>query len=358
MKAFPLFITVSDRPVVVFGGGEEAAAKLRLLLKTEAQVLAVAADFEPAVRDLVGVERIQADPLTFALPTQVPFVYAATGDESLDAQIAERVRSCNVLVCAADQPAVSDFSTPALVDRDPVVVAIGTEGTAPVLARSIKAQVEFILEPGLGLIARAAAGLRPLVARTLHPGKPRRAFWQSFFSAARTDGAATSQAVTDLGVALLQSQSQAEARDLTTIAPGSVAAPVGRLSVVGTGTGRVSDLTIGAHRAIDEADVVLADPLVSRAILELARREAVQTSLPLGETASILEHLAQGQSVVRLVAGSGAVAGDEIDALTQAGATPHLIQGLSTATDEAEDRLSTIRRPRPTPLSFFNRKAA
>lgn len=358
MKAFPLFITVSDRPVVVFGGGEEAAAKLRLLLKTEAQVLAVAADFEPAVRDLVGVERIQADPLTFALPTQVPFVYAATGDESLDAQIAERVRSCNVLVCAADQPAVSDFSTPALVDRDPVVVAIGTEGTAPVLARSIKAQVEFILEPGLGLIARAAAGLRPLVARTLHPGKPRRAFWQSFFSAARTEGAATSQAVTDLGVALLQSQSQAEARDLTTIAPGSVAAPVGRLSVVGTGTGRVSDLTIGAHRAIDEADVVLADPLVSRAILELARREAVQTRLPLGETASILEHLAQGQSVVRLVAGSGAVAGDEIDALTQAGATPHLIQGLSTATDEAEDRLSTIRRPCPTPLSFFNRKAA
>ena len=160
MKAFPLFITVADRPLIVFGGGEEAAAKIRLLLKTDARLVAVASEFEPAVADLDGLTRITQDPLTFDLPANTPFAYAATGDADLDADLARQARAAGVLVCAVDQPDVSDFSTPALVDRDPVVVAIGTEGTAPVLARAVKAQVEFLLEPSLGLIARTAASLR------------------------------------------------------------------------------------------------------------------------------------------------------------------------------------------------------
>ena len=80
------------------------------------------------------------------------------------------------MICAADQPEVSDFSTPAIVDRDPVVVAIGTEGTAPVLSRQIKASVESLLEPGLGLIARLASGLRPWVGQNVPLGKMRRDF--------------------------------------------------------------------------------------------------------------------------------------------------------------------------------------
>ena len=239
MKAFPLFITVTDRTVVVFGGGEEAAAKLRLLLKTEASVVAVAEHFEPAVADLRGLSLIEQAPLTYDLPTSVPFVYAATGDEALDAQIAQRVRAKNVLVCAADQPAVSDFSTPAIVDRDPVVVAIGTEGTAPVLARNIKAQIEFILEPSLGLIARAAAGLRKTVAETLAPGAPRRIFWQAFFGAARAQGNPSQDGLTRLGHSLINEQT----------APSSK----GSIVFVGTGTGKVDDLTIVSclHLGID-----------------------------------------------------------------------------------------------------------
>ena len=149
MKAFPLFINVADRSVIVFGGGEEAAAKLRLLLKTEATVIAIAPHFEAPLLALDGMIRVRTNPLTFDLPENIAFAYAATGDEALDARLAERVRAASILVCAADQPAVSDFSTPALVDRDPVVVAIGTEGTAPVLARRIKAQVDSCWSRGL-----------------------------------------------------------------------------------------------------------------------------------------------------------------------------------------------------------------
>ena len=340
MKAFPLFITVTDRTVVVFGGGEEAAAKLRLLLKTEASVVAVAEHFEPAVADLRGLSLIEQAPLTYDLPTGVPFVYAATGDEALDAQIAQRVRAKNVLVCAADQPAVSDFSTPAIVDRDPVVVAIGTEGTAPVLARNIKAQIEFILEPSLGLIARAAAGLRKTVAETLAPGAPRRTFWHAFFGAARAQGNPSQDGLTRLGHSLINEQT----------APSSK----GSIIFVGTGTGKVEDLTIGAHKAIDEADVVLADPLVDRAVLELARREAVQTTLSLGQTAPIVEHLRQGHRVVRLVSGSGALAQDELDRLNAAGLTPKLLRGVDAEFTQAPAHQRAARNT----FSLFNRKAA
>ena len=111
MKAFPLFLTVHARPLVVFGGGEEAAAKLRLLLKTEANVIAVASAFEPAVSELEGLTLIRQNPLCFSLPRNAPFAYAATGDEQLDADLARKARHEGVLVCAADQPAVSDFST-------------------------------------------------------------------------------------------------------------------------------------------------------------------------------------------------------------------------------------------------------
>ena len=114
MKAFPLFINVADRSVIVFGGGEEAAAKLRLLLKTEATVIAIAPHFEAPLLALDGVI-VCTNPLTFDLEN-IAFA-AATGD-GVDARW-RRLRAAGILVCAADQPAVSDFSTPALVDRDP-----------------------------------------------------------------------------------------------------------------------------------------------------------------------------------------------------------------------------------------------
>ena len=90
MKAFPLFINVADRSVIVFGGGEEAAAKLRLLLKTEATVIAIAPHFEAPLLALDGVIRVRTNPLTFDLPENIAFAYAATGDEALDARLATR----------------------------------------------------------------------------------------------------------------------------------------------------------------------------------------------------------------------------------------------------------------------------
>ena len=109
MKAFPLFINVADRSVIVFGGGEEAAAKLRLLLKTEATVIAIAPHFEAPLLALDGVIRVRTNPLTFDLPENIAFAYAATGDEALDARLAERRRGADT--------ASSDLTTRALTPR-------------------------------------------------------------------------------------------------------------------------------------------------------------------------------------------------------------------------------------------------
>ena len=340
MKAFPLFITVEARPLVVFGGGEEAAAKLRLLLKTDAQVIAVASSFEAAVANLAGVTLVRQNPLCFDLSPSTPFAYAATGDEQLDADLARIARASGVLVCAADQPSVSDFSTPAIVDRDPVVIAIGTEGTAPVLARAIKAQIEFILEPSLGLIAKVASGLRARVAQALKPGQPRRDFWRSYFSVSRTQRLTTHDALHALGEDLLNGVDHN---------PTS-----GGLTIVGTGTGEADLLTIAGHRALDQAGVVLHDPMVSRAILELARREATIQPLELGASAEIVSHVAAGKQVVRLVAGGGDLAHEELRAVQAAGLPVRFIPGLDTAPTTVS-RAPVTSRVLP---SVFSRKAA
>ena len=345
MKAFPLFITVKNRTLAVFGGGEEAAAKIRLLLKTEARVIAIAADFEPAVAGLKGLVRVQQDPLAFDLPAETAFAYAATGNETLDAALAARTRTAGILVCAADQPDVSDFSTPALVDRDPVIVAIGTEGTAPVLARAIKAQIEFLLEPSLGQIARIAAGLRAQVAHRLKPGHARRDFWRRFFGTAREQRLATPVTL------------DAVAQDILQKGPAASDAVSGTLTIVGTGSGDADLLTIAGHRALDTASVVLHDPLVARPILEMARREATIRVLQPGASREILSLLAQGETVVRLVVGNGSLAEQEHAAVEAAGLPVRFIPGIDPDQDWPPTAQAT-RRARRSFSSPFSRKAA
>ncbi len=350
MKAFPLFINVAERSLLVFGGGEEAAAKLRLLLKTEARIIAVAHHFEASVVGLDGVIRVRTNPLSFDLPANIAFAYAATGNEALDAQLAMRLRGAGILVCAADQPAVSDFSTPALVDRDPVIVAIGTEGTAPVLARRIKAQIEFLLEPSLGLIARVAAGLRRAVAETLPAGSARRDYWRHFFNGAREQRLTHAADLKALGQDLLSSLPAGAHPGTTTPERSGIGfiPAAGQLTIVGTGAGEVDLLAVAAHQALDRADVILTEPLVARSVVELARREAVIETHAPGATEVLLAHLQAGHLVTRLVSGSGSLAQTELTAVRAAGFTARLIPGMPSVEGALNRRPDARRATTPS----------
>jgi len=303
VKHFPIFIALSDRRVVVSGGGDAAIAKLRLLLKTDAKLVVYAADPAPLILQWAaqGVITLVRRPVAQGDASDTALFYAAHEDDAEDARAAAVATGDGALVNIVDNLHDSQFITPAIVDRDPVVVAIGTQGAAPVLARAIKADLEEQLPVTLGRLARIGKTFRKL-AEALPMGRKRRDFWADYYFNAgpRAMDLGGADAVQDSLDALLASHLNEDER------PGHVA-------FVGTGPGDPELLTLKARKALDRADVVIHDPFVTPEILELARREATVIKLDKSEqdgtrsqediSALILRHAKAGAQVVRLSMG-------------------------------------------------------
>ncbi|MGR3697878.1 MAG: precorrin-2 dehydrogenase/sirohydrochlorin ferrochelatase family protein, partial [Roseovarius sp.] len=182
MKHFPIFLAVEGRRIVLSGGGEAALAKLRLLLKTEAHLTVFAPEPAPEIAHWASEGRLRlirramqpGDALCAVL------FYAADEDAAEDARTSAIARADGALVNIVDNLEDSQFITPAIVDRDPVTVAIGTEGAAPVLARAIKADLEARLPATLGPLARLGKAFRK-AADVLPMGRRRRDFWADYY---------------------------------------------------------------------------------------------------------------------------------------------------------------------------------
>lgn len=355
MRHFPIFLDTRGRTIVVSGVGECAVAKLRLILKTEAKVVVFGTEPHPDVVAWAATGRVRhhARAVTGDDIRGAALVYAANDDAGPDSAAADLAREAGVPVLVVDNLDASDFITPAIVDRDPVTVAIGTEGTAPVLARKIKASVEEMLPPTLGLLARIADAFRPTAER-LPTGRVRREFWSAFFF--------------DRGPAALAEGEEFAARaldDLLTETLDTPASP-GHVTFVGAGPGDPELLTLKARKALHEADVVIHDRLIAPGILELARREA--TLIDVGKTAFgpswkqddinalLIEHGAEAR-VVRLKSGDGGVFGrldEETEALEAAGIAHSVIPGITSAAAAAAAlKLSLTRRGRNTGLRIL-----
>ena len=194
MKHFPIFLNLEGRRVVVAGGGGAAIAKLRLLLKTEARITVIAKSPAREIENWDAEARITLvrRPFEPGDATCAVLFYAASDDDAEDARTAALARADGALVNMVDNLEASQFITPAIVDRDPVTVAIGTEGAAPVLARKIKAHLEGFLAPTLGTLARIGKTFRAR-AEILPMGRARRDFWAAYYGGAgaralETDG--------------------------------------------------------------------------------------------------------------------------------------------------------------------------
>ncbi len=160
MKAFPMFIRTTDRRVVIVGGGEQAAQKARLMLKTDAQIVLVAPELDEELTALVEEGRAtQETTLSAASFDAAAMAFIATGCPGFDGAAQALARAARCPVNVVDRPDLCDLTTPAIVDRDPIVVAIGSEGTSPILTREIKTQLETLLPPRMGALA-ALAGRR------------------------------------------------------------------------------------------------------------------------------------------------------------------------------------------------------
>ncbi len=336
MQHFPIFVNLRGTRVVVGGGGDAALAKLRLLIKTEAEITVCAPDIMPEIAALRPRVTLVHRPLLGCDLVRAQLVYAATEDAGRDARIRALGHKAGVLVNVVDNLAASDFITPAMVDRDPVTVAVGTEGAAPVLARRIKAMVEAELPATLGPLARIGKAFRPQ-AEALPKGAARRDFWAEYYDSAgpralaQGGEAAVRPALDDL-----------LARHL------SRAAAPGRVDFVSAGPGDPELLTLKARRLLDRADVVIHDRLVAPEILELARREAQIVSV--GKQgygpatpqdaihALMIAHAGDGAHVVRLKGGDATIFGrleEECDALDAAGIAWQVVPGVTSATAAA-----------------------
>ncbi|MEM8731988.1 MAG: siroheme synthase CysG [Pseudomonadota bacterium] len=333
MQHFPIFLALSERRVVLSGGGEAALAKLRLLLKTEASISVFATAPAPEIRQWAQGGRLELieRPVSGADLTGATLCYAADEDDAADARVMDLAREAGVLVNVVDNLEASAFITPAIVDRDPVTVAIGTEGAAPVLARAIKADLEERLPAHLGVLARIGKTFRKM-AEALPFGRARRDFWTSYYF--ETGPRALDQGPEHVDVAL---------DDLLNRHLGHAARP-GHVAFVGAGPGDPELLTLKARKALDTADVVIHDRLVTPQILELARREAIVIdagkvafgpATPQDEINRIItDHAGDGHQVVRLKSGDATVFGrldEEIEACEAAGVSYHIVPGITAA---------------------------
>ncbi|RFB80585.1 siroheme synthase CysG [Methylovirgula sp. 4M-Z18] len=364
MRYFPLLADTRDKTILLCGGGALALAKLRLLLKTEARIVivspAVVTEISEYAERTPGPGQIVWHQRSFG-PSDLANIflaYVATEDPAEDQRIAACAREAGILVNVVDTPDESTIITPAIVDRDPVVVAIGSEGAAPVLARKIKAGVEESLSVTLGDLVNAAAPHRTRVAEALDH-RAKRLLWENFF-----DGAG------EAAFAENGAEGVSDLIDRLIAADGIDKQNRGRVVLIGAGPGDPDLLTLKARKVLHRADVVLYDRLVDARILELARREA--TFIEVGKSgrsggenswkqsdidALMIEHAKSGALVARLKSGDPLVFGradEEIAACDAAGVPVTIVPGITAAAAAAASMgVSLTRRGRNSSITFL-----
>lgn len=339
MRYLPIHVDTKDARILIIGGEGAAEAKLRTLIKTDAQLSVISPEVSPEISRWAEQGLLSHTARDFQ-PSDldgVRLVYAATEDDDLNLEIGNLARAQGLLVNAADQKDACDFITPALVDRSPVIVSIGTEGTSPSLARAVKTDLEARLPSGLGKLALIINALRAKVKAAIPPLAKRQLFWADIF-----DGKD------------LVSQLRVSGEDLTQRVEdklaGHVKDKVGHVSLVGAGPGNPDLLTLAARQKLHSADVVVYDRLVSQGVLDFGRREAEYiyvgkepggTSTPQPEiNAIIIEKALEGLTVVRLKSGDPLIFGradEEIDAMEIAGVKYDIVPGITSAASAAAE---------------------
>lgn len=335
LAKLPLFMDLQGRRVVVAGGSAGAAWKAELLAAAGADV-AIYAD-APEEEMIRLVERgAEAGTLTlnhrpWSIDIFAGAVFALADVESDAEAKAFRcaAKAAGVLVNLVDKPAYCDVQFGSIVNRSPVVIGISTDGAAPILGQAIRRRIETLLPPSLAAWGALAKRLRDTVTERLAKGEQRRGFWEHLaekaFGSAPSDG-----------------EAETLLAEATRIAGGLSGGGRGRVTLVGAGPGDAELLTLKAVRALQSADVILFDDLVSTDVLELARREAKRMmvgkrggreSCRQEDINDLMVSLArQGRRVVRLKAGDPMVfgrAGEEIAMLADAGIPVDVVPGIS-----------------------------
>ncbi|MGE0766360.1 MAG: siroheme synthase CysG [Hyphomicrobiaceae bacterium] len=340
LAKLPVFFDLAGKRAVVAGGTAAAAWKAELIAAAGANVDIYAAVLAPEMADLIANGAASGSLTHRAVEWDAGSLLGAAiaiadvGDDAEARTFEAAARAAGVPFNVIDKPAFCQFQLGSVVNRSPVVIGISTDGAAPILAQAIRRRIETLLPPSLAAWGRLAKSIRSEVTSRLPPGRLRRAFWELL--AQRAFGPAPG--MTDELHLRSSLNRLAQERD------------VGRGSVVlvGAGPGDAELLTLKAVRAMQSADVILYDDLVSSEVLELARREAKRIcvgkrghrqSCRQDDINGLLIRLARsGRRVVRLKSGDPMIfgrGGEELAALAAAGIHVDVVPGITAASGMA-----------------------
>jgi uroporphyrin-III C-methyltransferase / precorrin-2 dehydrogenase / sirohydrochlorin ferrochelatase len=338
MRFLPVFLDLQSGVVLLVGAGDLARAKLRLLASAGAHVRWYATDGNHdlsglAAKDAARIELAEGDPLTSDLSGVVAVVCAGAGDTGV--ALSARAKAAGLPVNVMDDLVHSTFIFPAIVDRGDVVVAVGTGGASPVVARRVRERIEAVLPSRIGDLATFIGGFRKSIHARIPEFALRRRFWERVI-----DG--------PIGALVLAGRNAEAETAMKQIADPSAFAghaqgkAAGHVTLVGAGPGDPDLLTVKALRALQDADVVFYDELVSPEVLDRARRDAGRVAVGrrvgkpgIGQDAInklLIDAAQSGQRAVRLKGGDPFIfgrGGEEIEMLRKAGVAYSVIPGIT-----------------------------
>lgn len=334
MQFLPVFLNVRAQNCLVVGGGEVACRKALLLDRAGARLRVVAPRVNENLESLViaGAGELRLREFRESDLDGVFLVVAATDDEAVNAAVSVAAKNRGLPVNVVDKPSLCSFIVPSIVDRSPVVIAISSGGTSPILTRRIKEKIETLVPAAYGRLALLLGAFRARVKGVIGDGRGRARFWEKILSGPVPEKVFAGE--------------EGEARRLI---EQELAAPehqevTGQVFLVGAGPGDPELLTLKALRLMEEADVVLYDRLVSPEILQRIRPDAEKIhvgkaranhSVPQEQINDMLVRLAQeGRKVLRLKGGDPFIfgrGGEEIDRLAAAGIPFQVVPGITAA---------------------------
>ena len=334
MDYFPLFFKLKGQNCLVIGAGEIAARKIELLLKADANITIIAKHFCESVAALSEHSNITLINKSFAeddLENRF-LVVCATNDTALNQQIACLAKERRLLINVVDNPRLCSFIFPAIIDRSPIVAAVSSGGASPVLARLLRAKIESTISPAYGKLASLAEKFRAQVKEQIKIPAKRRIFWEQVLQGR----------IAELVFSGKTKLAEQELEQLLCTQDNTQ--HIGEVYLVGAGPGDPDLLTFRALRLMQQADIVVYDRLVSKPILELARRDSEKIyvgkqrnnhTLPQESINDLLARLAlEGKRVVRLKGGDPFIfgrGGEEMETLIEKNIPFQIVPGITAA---------------------------
>jgi len=283
---------------MIIGGGEVAARKIDLLLKSTTNIAIMSETLNSSVERLVNLHQ-----LTWLKHNYQPghldncnIVIAATDCSEVNRAVATESAGLKLLTNVVDQPELCNYITPAIIDRAPMIIAMSSSGSAPILLRMLREQIEKTLPNGYGKLADFSFKFRDHVKARVKSIRDRRTFWE------RTLRGSIGQAI--LAGNTITAEQQLIASLKTQTPP-----PKGEIVFIHTGDGDPDHLTLNAHREMQFADAVFYDQEVNTDIIEYIRRDASKFPQDIASNILInvqhaLDLAEQGEKVIYLLSGT------------------------------------------------------